>query len=467
MEKAGRKTVIGLLPLYIKLYDDVSADKRPRIDSFYKQVAYEFEKRGLSVLTVPVCRIKDEFEAAVRSFEEGGADAIVTLHLAYSPSLESSEVLAKTSLPVIVCDTTPTYSYAPNQNPEELMYNHGIHGVQDMCNLLLRNGKGFVIETGHWEKSDVLDKVVMHARAAKMCSSMRTAKIGLIGKSFKGMGDFFVTPKELKETLGPEVVSLDTKFFAKMLSSVTEADILKEMKEDRELFAAKGGIDEDEHRRTVRVGLAVRSWIAAKGLTGFTFNFLDVNRAKGFETVPFLEASKQMASGVGYGGEGDVLTAALVGTLLQENPETSFSEMFCPDWEHDTLFLSHMGEMNYRLVEGKASLLHKDYGYSDTGEPVFVCGRFKPGDFVLVNLAPVSGGYRLILSPCAMLPVKGKDNMTDSVHGWFKPPVGVREFLKAYSEAGGTHHLAVSYGESVDKLVSFGRMMGFQTQVIA
>jgi L-arabinose isomerase len=57
--------------------------------------------------------------------------------------------------------------------------------------------------------------------------------------------------------------------------------------------------------------------------------------------------------------------------------------------------------------------------------------------------------------------------MTDSVHGWFKPPVGVREFLKAYSEAGGTHHLAVSYGESVEKLVSFGRMMGFQTQVIA
>jgi hypothetical protein len=36
-------------------------------------------------------------------------------------------------------------------------------------------------------------------------------------------------------------------------------------------------------------------------------------------------------------------------------------------------------------VEGKASLLHKDYGYSDTGEPVFVCGRFKPGDFVLVT----------------------------------------------------------------------------------
>ncbi|HOV62463.1 MAG TPA: hypothetical protein PLG43_01110 [Spirochaetia bacterium] len=466
MKQRGEKTIIGLLPLYIKLYDDVAPDTRPRIDAFYKQIAYELEKRGLTVLMVPVCRIKDEFEAAVHSFEEGGAVAIVTLHLAYSPSLESAEVLAKTPLPIIVCDTTPTYSYSPSQEPEELMYNHGIHGVQDMCNLLLRNGKRFVIETGHWEKSDVLDRVVMHVQAARMCTFMRTAKIGSIGKSFKGMGDFFVTPKELKESIGAEVVSCDVKLLTKILDSITEDEVSAEVQKDCELFTVKGDIPEEEHKRSVRVGLAVRKWIEQKDLAGFTFNFLDITHDKGFETVPFLEASKQLAAGIGYGGEGDVLTALLIGTLLQGNPETSFSEMFCPDWEHDTVFVSHMGEMNYKLVEGKAQLLHMRYAYSDTGDPVFLCGRFKAGNFLLVNLAPVSGGYRLILSPCTMLPVKGKDRMAESIHGWFKPPMGVREFLKGYSEAGGTHHFAIAYNESLEKLVSFGRMMGFQTLII-
>lgn len=57
-------------------------------------------------------------------------------------------MLADTRLPIIVCDTTPSYSYGPEQHPDELMYNHGIHGVQDMFNLLVRNGKPFTIEVG-------------------------------------------------------------------------------------------------------------------------------------------------------------------------------------------------------------------------------------------------------------------------------------------------------------------------------
>ena len=39
-----------------------------------------------------------------------------------------------------------------------------------------------------------------------------------------------------------------------------------------------------------------------------------------------------MARGIGYAGEGDLFTASLVSSLLSVFPETSFSEMFCPDW---------------------------------------------------------------------------------------------------------------------------------------
>ena len=131
---------IGLLPLYIELYDKAVPEARGRIDAFYETICGEMERRGVEVLRAPVCRLKNEFAAAVGSFEKAGAEAIVTLHLAYSPSLESAETLAKTSLPIIVLDTTPTYEYSPGQDPTELMFNHGIHGVQDMCNVLIRKG---------------------------------------------------------------------------------------------------------------------------------------------------------------------------------------------------------------------------------------------------------------------------------------------------------------------------------------
>jgi len=169
------KPKVGLLPLYIKLYDDSWPEMQPRVDGFYRQIVSALGERGLEVDSAPVCRLAPEFKAAIREFEKARVDAIVTLHMAYSPSLESSAALAATSLPIVVLDTTPTYGYGPQQDPAELLYNHGIHGVQDMCNLLLRNHKAFQIEAGHWEKTDVLDRVAAWARAARLATAMRQA----------------------------------------------------------------------------------------------------------------------------------------------------------------------------------------------------------------------------------------------------------------------------------------------------
>jgi L-arabinose isomerase len=441
------------------------ADKRPRIESFYRQIAEALQTRGLDVLTAPVCRLRKEFQAAVRGFERGGAQAIVTLHLAYSPSLESADALAASSLPVIVCDTTPTYGYGPDQDPDELMYNHGIHGVQDLCNLLLRRGKPFQLEVGHWQRSDVLDRVARDVLAARLASRMHCARAGLIGEPFPGMGDFYVAPSDLKKTIGIQTRLLSPSRFRRLAASVTQEELDREREQDRQRFEFRE-VGPEAYERSLRVGLAVERWVAEERLDAFSFNFLSVSRARGLDTVPFLAASKLLAKGVGYGGEGDLLTASLVGALASVYPETSFTEMFCPDWEHGTIYLSHMGELNWRLAEGKPLLLEMDYRWSDTGNPVFLCGRFKPGGFVLVNLAPMREGYRLIIAPAEMLPVAGQDRMERSIRGWFRPSLPVPDFLAAYSRLGGTHHLALSYGAAVQTIEAFGRMMDWETAVV-
>ena len=80
---------IGFLPLYIKLYDDVVPDIRPRMEAFYEKIAGLLEARGFTVVRAPFCRLESEFRSAVHTFENAGAEAILTLHMAYSPSLES------------------------------------------------------------------------------------------------------------------------------------------------------------------------------------------------------------------------------------------------------------------------------------------------------------------------------------------------------------------------------------------
>ena len=345
---------IGLLPLYLELYDQAEPHQRGFLEQFYSRIAEEIEKRGLRVSQAPVCRRRDEFRAAIRDFEAAGADGIVTLHLAYSPSLESAEMLASSRLPVIVLDTTPGYEFGPGQGGDDIMRNHGIHGVQDMCNLLLRNRKPFKIEAGHWERSNVLDRVARWSRSARVASNLCRARVGRIGPAFEGMGDFYVPPGVLLKTTGIEQVATDPAEIAAGLPPENDPEVRREMEDDLQCFDAPA-LDRAAHLRATRAGLAVRRWIAAKRLSAFTMNFARLGRSSGLPTLPFLEASKAMARGIGYAGEGDVLTAAMVGALASAYPATSFAEMFCPDWKGNRVFLSHMGEMNVALTAERAA----------------------------------------------------------------------------------------------------------------
>ena len=348
------KIKIGFLPLWLKLYDDCCPEKRPQIEAFTATISKEYKRRDIEVVTAPICRLKAEFKDAVKDFEKADVDAIVTLHLAYSPSLESADVLAGTDLPIVILDTTQDFEFGFEQKAEAIMFNHGIHGVQDMCNLLIRNGKKFMIEAGHWQKSDVIDRTLAHLKACQMSNAMRKARVGIIGKPFDGMGDFTIDFDILKKTIGMEVISLNADKFKDFMDDISNEMIDAEIKSNIETFRS-GEYSEQATRDTAATSLAVRSWLDCENLNAFTINFLNVTKASGIPVVPFLEASQAMTRGKGYAGEGDVLTAALVGALMTGFSETTFSEMFCPDWKGNKIFLSHMGEINTDLCAEKSS----------------------------------------------------------------------------------------------------------------
>lgn len=463
MEIYMDKLKIGLLPMYIEMYDRYVPHIRPRIDEFRAIIIKKLEDMGFIVAAAPICRVEKEFSQAIASFEKEEVDAVVTLHMAYSPSLESSAVLADTRLPLIILDTTPAYGFGPSQEVCEIDFNHGIHGVQDMCNLLKRNKKDFFLEAGHWEKSDVLERIAGWVKAARLAKEIRKARIGRIGEPFKGMGDFLVPAGLLRSSIGIETIPFDKDKSSVFLEAAGEEEIEEEMRKDLEAYDTTG-LEPSVHRGATRVNLAVRRWIKEENLTGFTVNFLAVGKNSGIPGMPFLEAGKAMARGIGYAGEGDVLTAALVGALASVYRETSFTEMFCPDWENDAILLSHMGEMNLSLCAEKPRLAEEDFPYTDAENPVLPYGRFKQGEGVIVNLAPgADNTYSLIVSPVRILGVEQEDRLKNCVHGWIKPEVPVSKFLQAYSEAGGTHHIALVYAPAAGDILKFGRIMGWNT----
>ena len=456
----------GLLPLYIKLYDDFVPFLRERLESFYEKVAAALESRGIEVILAPFCRELPEFEETVKTFETESADAIITLHMAYSPSLESAGVLAGSALPIIVLDTTETSTFTNTQDAGEINYNHGIHGVMDLCSMLIRLGKPYAIAAGHYEKSDCLDRVEGFLRAAVAARALQQSKVGLFGPAFPSMGDFAVPYEEMQARFGIQAQVLPPEQVEAVYDSITEAEIAAEKAENAVMFTLCTDTRTPDYDACVRACLAVRKCIDLYGLSAFSATFLHMETVlSGLPTMPFLECCKAMSRGIGYAGEGDALTAAFTGALLQGYPETNFVEIFCPDWENDMVFLSHMGEMNYRIADNKPALYQNALRYAGDYTPYAAYARMKGGKGVYLNVSRGKEDFKLVLASAQMLCFQ-EDSFQTSMRGWMKTEHGTAELLEKLSRHGATHHSVFIYDAMVEQMAYFGALLGLETVVI-
>lgn len=480
-----KKPKIGLLPLYLKFYDDVLPNLAAQVAPFVQRVQSHLDRAGLDVVVAPIGRTRPDFVSTVERFESEGVDAIVTLHLAYSPSLESADVLAKSRLPIVMLDTTPDRDFGGHVDPMRLLDNHGIHGVQDLASVLRRLGKPYHVIAGHLDDPNVIERCVEAVRggsclafswtaeqnrlkaghqqvaehAARRLRSMRVLRIGGM---FPGMGDFAVADDVLRTVLGITVENIEPAGLGDAVNAVGEDVVAAEIAADRKQFRVE--CDETVHARSVRIGLGLRRFLERGGFGAFSMNFLAFQDSTGpVNSVPFLECCKAMARGIGYAGEGDALTAALVGALAQGFGVTTFTEMFCPDWAGQSLFLSHMGEINPAVAAAQPLLYEKEYPFSPALNPATLACAPRSGRATLVNLAPgPDDTFRLITVPGEVLADGTHPGLKQWVRGWIRPALPLARFLEEYSHLGGTHHSALALGDHVEALAAFAGFLNIE-----
>ncbi|MEI6082720.1 MAG: hypothetical protein WCS70_00300 [Verrucomicrobiota bacterium] len=489
----------GLLPFYLKLYDDLLPQYRAGFDSFIARITAALEARGITVQTAPVCRVADEFRAAIAQFEAAGVDCLVTLHLAYSPSLEAIDACCRTKLPIVILDTTMDAEFGVSVSPDRIMYNHGVHGVMDFASMLRRRKRAFAIVAGHDRDPRMLDRVADQVRSATTkntdpssgralspkaprtarravptrqigklgeiaANALRASRVLRVGAAFAGMGDFAVAEDVLADKLGIAVKQVGLDALDAAVRQVTDAAVAKEVASDHEQFACE--LPAEAHARSVRVGLGLRRLLEDGDYSGLSVNFQAFDRAdRPANTMPFLEISKAMGRGIGYAGEGDVLTAALVGALARAIGAVTFTEIFCVDWAGDTLFLSHMGEISPSVAGDRPRVFSKPFFSGGSLDPAVLTCAVKPGPAVFVNLAPgPDDTFALIVAPVEVLAEDASLDpaMRDVVRTWIRPRRPVAEFLEAYSRAGGTHHCALVLGDRAEAIAAFGRLSGLE-----
>ncbi len=462
MTATATRPKVGVLGLTLEFYEQLGPEIREGREQFVRERIVPALGAVADVCFEGACYARGDIERTVAKYEADGVDVLLVTLLTYSTSLSSLPVLQRTSLPIVVWNTQELFAVDESYDVAKLIANHGVHGTHDLCNVLIRAGAPFEYVTSHLDDDGAVAALGETLRAAGAVSRLRRCRLGLIGYPFPGMGDFGLDTTHLAATLGCECRAMSVADFNRRAAGADAKDVGALTAEYRELYELAEDVTEDDLAAAGRAETALRSMIDEHRLDAYSYQFLSFGDDERTETIPFVAASRLLAEGVGFGGEGDLISAAYSAVLNWLHPPAGFSEIFTIDFGGDSVLLSHMGEANVAMAPAGAKV--RLVKRATPIVPVRVsqlalAATYAPGPATLTALTLTAGNRWRIIAAAMTIQEFGPLPALESPHAKISPAGDVREFLTAYAKAGGPHHLAVCCGDARAKLRSLAHLL--------
>ena len=455
---------IGLLALTLELYETLLPDLRGSREGWLRRAVIPALQREADILFTRALFRREDIEAAVAEFEAARVDALLVILVTYSPSQLALPALQRTRLPIVIWNTQELLAVDQTFTLANMVDNHGVHGTQDLANVLIRSGVPFHFVTSPDQEPGGLRELGDFFAASAAVNRLRSARIGSLGYPFPGMGDFAVDTTHLAATLGCAWTNLTVEDYINRAAAAPAAEVAQLVAEYRQSYAVAPDLTETDLALTARAELALRGMAADHRLSALTYQFMAFGEDERTQTLPFVAASRLMAEGIGFGGEGDLIAAAATAFFNWLKPPASFAEIFTIDFKGNSLFLSHMGEANTALArrDSKIPLVARPAPITRMrGRQLALVTSFEPGPATIAALTPGPKGKWRLIAAAAELEDYGPLAGFCVPHSKLKPSSGdVRQFLTAYAKAGGPHHNTVFFGDARPRLRFAAGLLG-------
>lgn len=463
MSVAIPRARVGLLALTLEFYEDLAPQLRPDRERFVRERLIPSLGDAADVRFDAAAFTREQVERTVRAFEAEDLDALLVVLLSYSPSLIALPALRRTNLPLIIWNTQELLSVTTAYGDAELIANHGVHGTHDLCNCLVRAGVPFEYVSGHYRDPQALEELADCLAAAHAVRRVRRARLGLIGYPFPGMGDFGLDTTHMAATLGCAWVAVSVTEYNDRAARAPRSEVERLAAEYRAAYEIAPEVTPDDLAASARAEIALRGILLDRRLDACSYQFLAFGQDDRTETLPFVAASRLMAEGIGFGGEGDLISAAHSAMTARLRPPASFTEMFTVDFGGNAVLLSHMGEANVAMArrDRRVRMVKRPTPIVPTrAAQLALTTVFEPGPATLSALTITAGQRWRIIAAAVTIEDFGPLPQVCVPHAKVRPHGDVRDFLTAYARAGGPHHLAICFGDARRRLAVAARMLG-------
>ncbi len=336
---------------------------------------------------------------------------------------------------------------------DELPYNGGKIRLNSVCGInlnasnLYKSGiKNFSCNIGSGIDYDWLD-------AMKMIKAVKYAKLGIAGYSAEGFfnvnvadldlykyADILVNHYELKELYSKKSVSqnpISSKDIIKVYNccSIKESQVeqVAELAESMKTFMEEKQLD----------ALTVRCWP----------EFAEV-----FGMAPCAAMSYLQGLGYVIGCEGDIEgTLSMLAVKILAGHAPFMADLSQVNFDEDYALMWHCGVAPYTLWDEVSERTLSDY--RDGGKGMTADFVMKNGQITFMRIDTANGKTRVFAERGQVIP------MTKDLRGTYckvRFEKSVREIIDTVTATGVAHHVAMVYGDYLDAVRKFAKIMDFE-----
>lgn len=339
--------------------------------------------------------------------------------------------------------------------------NQAAHGDREHGYIAARLRMPRKVIAGYWQDADVRKRIGDWMRAAVGAAFSRELRVMRFGDNMREVAVTEGDKVETQAKLGWQVNTWPVGKLVETMNAVTEAEIdaLMETYRREYTFATD---DLVTVRYQAREEIAIRKMMDAEGCMAFSNTFQDLY---GMKQLPGLASQHLMASGYGYGGEGDWKTAAMVAILKAigagKKGGTSFMEDYTYHLERGNEYSlgAHMLEVCPTIATDRPRVEIHPLGIGDREAPARLVFEGHEGAAIVVSLIDMGGRMRLICQDIECVkPIMEMPKLPVARVMW-RPAPNLSTGVECWITAGGAHHTVLSYDVTAEQMKDWARMM--------
>lgn len=326
------------------------------------------------------------------------------------------------------------------------------------------------VVVGHWQDAEALAHLNSWARAALARHDSQSMKVARFGDNMREVAVTEGDKVEAQVRFGYSVNGYGVGELAVHVRAATDSEVDALTEEYRSAYVMGRGAEASEKvREAARIELGMRSFLEEGDFSAFTTTFQDLH---GLKQLPGLAVQRLMASGYGFGAEGDWKTAALVRSMkvmaMGLPGGVSFMEDYTYHFEpgRERVLGAHMLEVCPSIAAGKPSLEVHPLGIGGKDDPARLVFTAATGKALNASIIDMGNRFRLLVNPVESLKPDADLPKLPVARVVWRPEPDLKTAAAAWIHAGGAHHTAYSPVVTVEQMEDFAAMAGIEMVLI-